>query len=106
MKRFGLVVAGAAILALAACGDSGGGGSTAAAHPSCKDNDSTAAYVEKALSDISEATVKGKITAEQAQKAGEKLNAEISAGVGENAKERPVGYMCTVVDDLKKELGL
>lgn len=110
MKRFGMAVAAAALLGLAACGDSGGGGGSAAdakgTHPECKDIESASAYVQKVSAEISQAVLDRKITAEQAQKAGEKMNAEISAGVGENAPDRGVGYMCNVMDGLKKELGI
>ncbi len=107
MKRIALVFVGA--LALAACGDSGGGGggsSAGATHPECKDDASASAYVQMVSGEISQAVIDKKITAEQAAKAGEKMRAEMSAGVGENAPDRGVGYMCTVMDDLKKELGI
>jgi len=109
MKRFALTVAGAALLALTACGDSGGGGSTADAmgtHAECKDAESAAAYVQKVSAEISQAVIDKKITADQAQKAGDKMRAEMTAGVGENAPERGFGYMCNVMDGLKKELGI
>lgn len=108
MRLFTITLMTAGALALAACGDSGkGGGSTAGAdHPVCKDVNSAADYVQKVSAEISQAAATGKITAEQAMKAGEKMQAEIKAGVGENAVERPIGYMCTVMDNLKKELGL
>lgn len=111
MKRFSMAVAAAAILGLAACGDSGGGGGGSSAdakgtHPECKDVESAAAYVQKVSAEISQAVIDKKITAEQAQKAGDKMRAEMTAGVGENAPDRGVGYMCNVMDGLKKELGI
>lgn len=109
MKRFGILVASAALLGLAACGDSGGGGGGTTAssdHPVCKDDTSASEYVQKVSAEISQAMIDKKITAEQAQKAGEKMKAEMSAGVGENAPERGAAYMCNVMDTLKKELGI
>ncbi|MBL9011363.1 MAG: hypothetical protein JNL56_09315 [Alphaproteobacteria bacterium] len=108
MRLFTITLMTAGALALAACGDSGkGGGSTAGAdHAVCKDVASTSDYVQKISAEIAQAGASGKITAEQAQKAAEKMQAEMKAGIGENAVERPVGYMCVVMDNLKKELGL
>lgn len=109
MKHIGYAVAGAALLALAACGDSGGGASEGVTHAVCnaKDIDATAAYVEKAFADISQAVIEGKITAEQAQKAAEKLAAANSEA---NATEKGAGkgpaWYCTQIDAVKKELGI
>lgn len=105
MKRIGMLLVGVAALGLAACGDSGSG-ATVAEHAACKDVAAASEYVQKVSAEIAQATAAGKITAEQAQKAGDKMRAEMNAGVGENAPERGPGYMCNVMDSLKKELGI
>ncbi|MFO1237309.1 MAG: hypothetical protein U1F24_09910 [Alphaproteobacteria bacterium] len=106
MKAFTIALMTAGALALAACGDKGGSSSAGAEHPVCKDVASASDYVQKISAEIAQAAAAGKITPEQAQKATEKMQAEMQAGIGEKAAERPVGYMCTVMDNLKKELGL
>ncbi|MFT3811266.1 MAG: hypothetical protein QM698_15245 [Micropepsaceae bacterium] len=106
MKRMMMAVAGAAILALAGCGDSG---SAETAHAVCKkgDIDATAAYVEKAFADISQAVIEGKITAEQAQQAAEKLaKANSEANASEKGEGKGPGWYCTQIDAVKKELGI
>lgn len=94
----------AAAAALVACGDSGGGGGGKVEHAICKDDASSAAYVEKSMAEISQAVIDKKITAEQAQKAGEKLLAANKEANGENGKGS--AWYCTQIDAVKKELGL
>lgn len=105
MKSFGMLCTGVALLGLVGCGGEQAG-AISGEHPACKDPVSAAEYVQKVSADISMAAAAGKITTEQAQKAGEKMRAEMTAGVGENAPERGMGYMCNIMDVLKKDLGI
>lgn len=107
MRRFGLVFAALCAFGMVGCGGGGAGDATLSAdHAVCKDAVSASEYVQKVSAEIAQAATAGKVTPEQAQKAGDKMRAEMNAGVGENAPERGVGYMCNVMDGLKKELGI
>lgn len=101
MKRMMAVVAVTAALALSACGDEAGGGG---AHAVCVDDESSLAYVTKFSTDVSQAVLDRKITAEQAAAAGEKMRAANNEANGENGKGS--GWYCTQLDAIRAELKL
>ncbi len=101
MKRMMAVVAVASAMALSACGDDAGSG---AAHPVCVDDESSIAYVTKFSTDVSQAVLDRKITAEQANAAGEKMRAANNEANGENGKGS--AWYCTQLDAIRADLKL
>ncbi|HRE59864.1 MAG TPA: hypothetical protein PL096_02035 [Micropepsaceae bacterium] len=101
MKRMMAVAAMASALALSACGDDAGGGTS---HAACVDDASSVAYVEKFATDVSQAVLDRKITPEQAAAAGEKMRAANNEANGENGKGS--AWYCTQLDAIRAELKL
>lgn len=94
MKRYVAAIAILATTTLAACG-----GQTS--HPTCKDEASATAYIQKFQSDMMTAATSGKLDTAKVTEMQTEMAKEF-----ESLKENDWGGLCTKIDNLKSKYGI